>query len=143
MLFNEKLRQLRRSKAMTQEEVAVALGVSTRAYQNYEAGKAYPKQSEVYRRISETFGVTADYMLSDEDRYVVAANERGGPGAKRDVQMLVAEVGGLFAGGELSEDDKDDVMRVLNNLYWNAKELNKKKYTPKKYRGAAADVSAK
>ena len=35
---------------------------------------------------------------------------------------------------ELSENDKDAVMRALQDAYWMAKERNKEKYTPKKYR---------
>ena len=39
----------------------------------------------------------------------------------------------MFAGGELSEQDKDAVMLALQKAYWACKEDNKK-YTPKKYR---------
>lgn len=38
----------------------------------------------------------------------------------------------MFAGGELSEGDKDAVMLALQKAYWDCKEDNKK-YTPKKY----------
>lgn len=47
--------------------------------------------------------------------------------------QLVEEMGGLFAGGELSDDDIDGVMKAMQELYWKAKEDNKK-YTPKKYK---------
>ena len=47
--------------------------------------------------------------------------------------QLVEEMGGLFAGGELSEDDIDGVMKAMQDLYWKAKEDNKK-YTPQKYK---------
>lgn len=45
----------------------------------------------------------------------------------------MAQIGGMYAGGELSEDDLDAVMKAMQKLYWDAKEDNKK-YTPKKYR---------
>ena len=57
----------------------------------------------------------------------------GYKGAK-DAEELVAGVSALFAGGELSENDKDAVMSALQDAYWMAKERNKEKYTPKKYR---------
>jgi len=138
MLFKEKLKQLRRAAGLTQEETAAKLGVTCRAYQNYEAGKVYPKKTEIYGKISALFNVTADYLLSDEDRYVMDAAKKGGAKSARDVTALVSEVGGLFAGGELSEDDMDKVMQTLNRLYWRAKEKNKK-YAPKKVRGAASE----
>ena len=39
----------------------------------------------------------------------------------------------MFAGGELSDQDREAVMRSLEKAYWLAKEDNQK-YTPKKYR---------
>jgi len=126
MLFCDKLRQLRQSMDMTQGEVAVKLGITTRAYQNYESGRVYPKNTSVYGKIASLFNVSADYLLSDEDRYVMDAHDKGGHQAKKDIQKLVSEVGGLFAGGELSEDDKDKVLRTINDLYWKAKDNNKR-----------------
>jgi hypothetical protein len=40
---------------------------------------------------------------------------------------LVNAVGGLFAGGDLSEEDKDAVMQAIMEAYWDAKARNAKK----------------
>ena len=40
---------------------------------------------------------------------------------------------GLFAGGTLSPQDEDAVMKALQDIYWEAKARNVQKYTPKKY----------
>ena len=133
MLFGEKLRQLRLSNGYTQEKAAGELGVTVRAYQNYEACRVYPKSSVVLAKAAAVFNVTADYLLSDEDRYIMDASDRGGAKARREVAELVTDLGGFFAGGEFSDEDKDKVMRTINDLYWKAKETNKK-YTPVKYR---------
>jgi len=138
MLFGEKLRQLRLVNGHTQEMVAGELGVTVRAYQNYEACRVYPKSSAVIGRAAAIFNVTADYLLSDEDRYIMDASARGGARARRDVTELVTDLGGFFAGGEFSEEDKDKVMKTINDLYWKAKESNKK-YTPAKYRRTAPE----
>ena len=138
MLFGEKLRQLRLSNGYTQEKTAEALGVTVRAYQNYEACRVYPKNTAVFGKIAATFGVTADYLLSDEDRYILDASEKGGSKARKDVAELVTELGGFFAGGEFSDEDKDKVMRAINDLYWKAKESNKK-YAPERYRQTASE----
>ena len=60
------------------------------------------------------------------------AHQKGGAKAARDIDELVGEVTGLFAGGQLSEDALEGAMRALNDAYWKAKEKNRK-YTPKKY----------
>ena len=64
---------------------------------------------------------------------VFEAYEKGGARSARDVDQIVSEVAALFAGGELSDEQKEGVMAALNRAYWDAKETNKK-YTPKKYR---------
>ena len=134
MLFAEKLKQLRGIARLTQEEVANKVGVAYRTYQNYETGNKYPRNTEVYGKLAALFGVTADYLLSEEDHYLIDANEKGGAKAMKDVQKLIAEVGGLFAGGELSESDKEKVFMALSEIYWDSRNRNKEKYTPKKYR---------
>ena len=53
--------------------------------------------------------------------------------ASKPVCQLV-DISALFAGGELSENEKDAVMRTLQDAYWIAKERNSEKYTPKKFR---------
>ena len=49
----------------------------------------------------------------------------------RDAQQLVNEIGGLFAGGRLKEEDRDKVFKAISDLYWESKEMNKK-YSSKK-----------
>ncbi len=127
MLFSVKLKTLRREKGLTQLEAAKLLGISLRTMQNYESGKSYPKQTSVYAAMASLFGVTADYLLSEEDRFIMDASERGGTEARKDVQALIAEVGGLFAGGELSDADKEKVLRAINDLYWKARD-NERRY---------------
>ena len=65
--------------------------------------------------------------------YVADAYEKGGAKAARDIDELVGEVTGLFAGGSLSEEALEGAMKALNDAYWIAKAKNKK-YAPKKYR---------
>ena len=62
------------------------------------------------------------------------AAEKGGTKAARDVDQLVSEVIGLFAGGEIDEEEKDGIMAALNEAYWIAKKSNAK-YSSKKSRG--------
>jgi len=138
MLFGEKLRQLRLANGYTQEKIASELGITARAYQNYEAGRVYPKSSAVLGKAAAIFNVTADYLLSDEDRYIMDASARGGARAQKDVMALVTDIGGFFAGGEFSEEDKDKVMKTINDLYWKSKETNRK-YTPVRYRQSASE----
>ena len=98
-------------------------------------GKALDFVENVLDALAAALGTTVDYLLSSADVYTLTAQEKGGASAARDIEELVSEVTGLFAGGQLSEDALEGAMRALNDAYWQAKEKNKK-YTPKKYRHA-------
>ena len=124
MDFSEKIRTLRTAKGMTQVEVSRYLGVSERTYQNYEAGK-YPRNSETYIRLAELFGVDAVYLM-DNDSDVVGSESDDAYAAQRDLSKLLSEVGGLFAGGDLTEEDKDKFMESITKLYFRSKEKNSK-----------------
>ena len=135
-MFKDRLKEKRLEAGLTQVELAGKAGVTTRTIQNYELGNRKPANMEVIQRIADALNTTTEYLLGSSGAYVVEAQERGGAKAARDIEELVSEVTGLFAGGELSEEAIEGAMKALNEAYWMAKEKNRK-YTPKKYRKSA------
>ena len=135
-MFKDRLKEKRLEAGLTQVELAGKAGVTTRTIQNYELGNRKPANMEVIQRIADELNTTTEYLLGSSGAYVVEAQERGGAKAARDIEELVSEVTGLFAGGELSEEAIEGAMKALNDAYWMAKEKNRK-YTPKKYRKSA------
>lgn len=133
MSFQERLKEKRLEANLTQAQLAEKISVTTRTIQNYELGTRKPTKYEVVQRLAEALNTTADYLLGQSGLLVLAAQEQGGAKAARDIDELVSEVSGLFAGGSLSEEAMDGAMQALNRAYWIAKE-NNKKYAPKKYR---------
>lgn len=133
MKFGEKLRQLRITKNMTQEEVASAAGISRRTYISYEQEGRYPRKRDVYRHLAEALNCDTNYLITEDEEFVSQATDQYGKRGKRQAEQLVAELSGMFAGGELSDADKDAVMIALQKAYFDCKQDNKK-YTPKKYR---------
>ncbi|MCD8354145.1 MAG: helix-turn-helix domain-containing protein [Clostridiales bacterium] len=136
MAFKERLRAKRLEADLTQERLAAIIGVSTRTIQNYEIGTRRPGNMEIVQKLADALHTTSDYLLGGAETYVVEAHEKGGSKAARDIEELVGEVTGLFAGGELSEDALDGAMKALNDAYWIAKEKNKK-YAPKRKRASS------
>lgn len=65
MKFKDKLVEERKSRGLSQEQLADKLGVSRQAISRWEAGNALP---DVYnlKRISELFDISADYLLNDD-----------------------------------------------------------------------------
>ena len=133
MKFGEKLKKLRTEKGLKQAEVATAVGVSRRTYISYEQEGRYPRKRDVYAKLAETLECDINYLISEEEEFVMGVGEQYGSRGKRQDEELVAELSGMFAGGELSDKDMDAVMIALQKAYFDCKEDNKK-YTPNKYR---------
>lgn len=126
MLFGEKLKKLRTDANMSQQELAELLGITRRSIVYYETAQRYPKKREIITGIAKVFNVPTDYLIGDGDSFIMEAQQVYGSSGARDAEQLVAEIGGLFAGGSLNDDDKDKVFKAISDLYWEAKEMNKK-----------------
>ena len=126
MVFKDKLKEKRIEAGLTQADLAAKAGTTARTIQNYELGKSKPSNMEIAQRIADVLGTTTEYLLGSNGTSVVEAREKGGAKAARDIDELVSEVTGMFAGGKLSEDALEGAMKALNDAYWIAKEKNKK-----------------
>ena len=74
MEFNEKLQELRKSKGLTQEELAEKLYVSRTAVSKWESGRGYPNIDSL-KEISMFFSVSIDELLSSEKLLFIAEKE--------------------------------------------------------------------
>ena len=74
MEFHEKLQELRKSRGLTQEELAEALYVSRTAVSKWESGRGYPSIDSL-KEISAYFSVSIDDLLSGEKLILLAKKE--------------------------------------------------------------------
>ncbi|MDC7291350.1 helix-turn-helix domain-containing protein [Blautia schinkii] len=65
VFFGEKLRMLRKGRNITQQTLAVQVGVTVSAISAYESGSRYPSY-EVLLSLARIFHVSTDYLLGLE-----------------------------------------------------------------------------
>lgn len=140
MDFKDRLKQERIKNGLTQVELAQKVGVTARTIQNYEMGERTPSNLEIAQKIADALGTTIEDLLGRGGKLIIEAHEKGGAKAARDVDELVSEVKGLFAGGRLDDEAMDGVMQALMEAYWVAKKENRK-YAPKKYRKSQKGIA--
>jgi len=121
MLFGEKIRNLRKEKNLSQEELALKLGVTRRSILNYETKSIYPKNSAIIGKMSEIFEVSTDYLLSEEDNFIIKSKKLYGDDGKNQAENILNEAAALFAGGSLSEDDKLAFVHQIQKIYFDSK----------------------
>lgn len=123
---------------MSQAELAEKLGVSQQTISKYERGTREP-DNETLVKLAEIFNCSIDYLLGKTDirnpydEFLTQAKEKYGSRGKKQAEELLENIQSLFEGGELPDEDKDEFFRAITEIYFDAKEKNKK-YTPKKYR---------
>lgn len=111
MKFHEKLIKLRKSKGLSQEELAEMLDVSRQAISRWELESTLPDVPNLIK-ISEIFGVSTDYLVhddyeSDEDipiakekekEVIISENKRYNLHIIAAVAFIIAAIFYLVAG---------------------------------------------
>lgn len=61
-VFSEQLKDLRKTKGLTQKEVSEKIGIARGSYGNWERGKREPN-IEMLVKLADYFDVSLDYLL--------------------------------------------------------------------------------
>ena len=67
-VFSDRLKELRKTKGVTQKQVAEYLGITERQYQRYEYGR-YESNHDTTIKLADFFGVSTDYLLGRTDHW--------------------------------------------------------------------------
>lgn len=142
-MLGDKIRQLRKDRKITQTQLAEAIGLRQSAIGMIERNKN-GASSEKLREIADFFGVTVDYLLSDDENstainkkerdYSLTIKEQ--ENIDIEAQKILDELSMSFSKNKniLTEEDYFAIENALKITLESIKIKNKKKFTPKKYR---------
>ena len=133
MTFGEIVKNERNRLGLNQDELAKKIGVTRRVISSYENDSSRPRGTERYKKLAEALGVNINYLLSEDEAFIADVEDNYGHRGAKQAKELLAEVTGLFAGGEMADEDMREMVDAIQEAYLIAKK-NNKKYTPKKYR---------
>lgn len=74
-MFSDRLRHLRESKGLTQQQLADKLDVSKSTIANYECGFREPKDNAIWIKISKYFNVSIDYLMDIDDNQNITSSQ--------------------------------------------------------------------
>lgn len=122
-MLGNKLRLLREQKDYTQGYVADTLGISRVNYNRYEKNEREPDYSTL-KKIADFFNVTTDELLGRTVQQNGVTQNKKIP---KDLKKILEEEEVTLNGRMVSEEEKEQMLRVLEALYWDAKDKNKRK----------------
>ena len=122
MTLGEKLQLLRRSRGLSQEQLAAELDVSRQAISKWECGDSAPDLDKL-RAICTYFGVTTDYLIWErsEDAPQAAEQKQGGDtrgrsGIFNDALLLVMTIVVMAAVWSVARTDSSRIRRCTSSL---------------------------
>ena len=141
MTFSDQIKRAREVAKLTQNELAQEVGVSQRTIASYESGGARARRSTI-EKLARALKVSVKFLSDDtctdpladieKDEYIDQARALYGAKGVRDMDALLADNAALFAGGELSQEQKDAFFQAVMTAYVTCKEEASKKFSPKK-----------
>lgn len=132
MKFGEKVKALRKERKLSQGELAAKIGVSCRSVASYEAGTSYPRYQETYEALAAALGVDVNYLRTEDEVFLEDVGQRYGSRGQRQASAILTEARQLFAGGELSEEDKLAFLTEMQQLFLDSKK-RARKFAPRKH----------
>jgi transcriptional regulator with XRE-family HTH domain len=136
-MFNQRLRELRKQKGISQYDLADQLGLSRGQIANYEQGTREPDYDTLHR-FAEYFDVTDDYLLGTEDKIqsnfrnllkksISILKDERGMGTPEGIVAVLLKTLELYAvtngvplsmlpNVELLESEKKALIKELNNI---------------------------
>ena len=127
MGFANKLKELREIKKLSQENLAKLCQVSTKTISRYELGQSKPRYRKTYDLLAEHLDTTHDYLVTDEDEFILKARENFGKEGAKDAEDMINGVIGLMAGGQIPDEDKRTILDAITEAYYIAKAENDNK----------------
>lgn len=141
MTFSDKIKRSREVADLTQQELADLVGVSKRTIASYESTNAVARRTTIVK-LARALKVSVRYLSDNEctdpladiekDDYVEEARQRYGASGARDVDALLRDNAALFAGGELSQEEKDAFFEAVMRAYVASKDIASVKFGRKK-----------
>lgn len=115
------LKKLREEKGVTQSELGKALEISPSAIGMYEQGRRVPDVPTL-KKMSAFFGVSIDYLLDNVSHSVPSK-------MPKDLNKFLQQSEIIFDGDtyNLTDDERDMVMKSLEVAFYAAKQANKRK----------------
>lgn len=103
MAFKDRLREARKSKGLTQKDVAELIGVATSTYTGYEIGNSEPYMSTV-KKLIDALDIDANFLFQDESDLI-------------EFKPTLHEKNLIEKYRDLAYDSKSLVDSLLDSLY--------------------------
>lgn len=140
--FGQRLKELRKSKRLTQQQLADIFFLNKSSISRYENDSQLP-ENEQLQKLADYFNVSIDYLLGrDENPNPTSSPEMLTKKEKLDIEkealQMIENIDKAkvveFCGNPADDEDKEFLRLAYEKFLSDIRVYNKMKYTPKKYK---------
>ena len=110
--LGSKIKQLRKSRGITQSELAENLGISSSAVGMYEQGRRDPDDNTLLKLCSY-FGITSDYLLGNTETKITSGSREVSDVFDEFTRVLSSQQCLMFDGIPLNEEDRSKIVDAI------------------------------
>ncbi|MDO5883894.1 helix-turn-helix domain-containing protein [Ligilactobacillus animalis] len=114
-MIGQIIKDLRRSKKLSQTEFAKIVGVSQTTVTAWETGKAEPSSSAI-TRIADYFDVSTDYLLGRPEKKL-SSEEQETKDLKKFLENNL-DNGMTFGDGKVTQEDREKLEIALTQIFY-------------------------
>ena len=132
--------KLRDEQKVKDADVVRETGITKSTFSDWKNGRSKPKQEKL-QKIADYFGVSVDYLMtgkegSEKKETVLTSKD------ERDIEKILEQTkekllnqeGLMFEGNPVTPEAIDSILSAMRIGMEMAKEKNKERFTPKKYK---------
>lgn len=137
-MLGDKIKDLRKDRNLTQIQLAKEIGIAQSTLGMIEKNRT-PAGRKTLIKLADFFGVTVDYLLSEDEEISKNKPEIQVPEeysskykvTSRDKKQYLEEMKkaneAFFMDDEFNEEAKKEMLDLMSELFWEAKAMNKRK----------------
>lgn len=127
MLLKDKIKQLRKDRGLTQASLGKLINKSSQVISNWERGYTSSINQDDIKRLATALNINISELLNDTDFNINDCIDTQTKNKPKDLIKLLEKEEYTLNGEIVTQEDRDKIKRVIEALYWDAKEKNKRK----------------
>lgn len=130
--------KLRNERGLKDADVVRQTGITKSTFSDWKSGRSKPKNDKL-QKIADFFGVTVDYLMTGKEKSkttpsLTNRDQKEISAILSNTEQLLRQDGLMFDGNPASPEEIESIISAMKVGMELAKQKNKEKYTPKKYK---------
>lgn len=127
MLLKDKIKQLRKDRGLTQASLGKLINKSSQVISNWERGYTSSINQDDIKRLATALNINISELLNDTDFNINDCIDTQTKNKPKDLIKLLEKEEYTLNGVLVNQEDKEKLKRIIEAVFWDAKEKNKRK----------------